>query len=213
MRTTGLRFGLLVCGLLIGVSALAANGTRYKWRDAEGNLHYGDSLPAGVASLGYEVINSQGLIIKRVQRQRTASELATDSAIKAQELSRQQQAEAQLRDDRQMLAAYPHESDLQRAHQQQLQMLVQSIASLTRNLQSQEESLANLLGHAADLERADKTVPKKVVDQISELRTSIETQKRALARLEAEHSSSDKRFAEQISHYRILREKQEAARH
>lgn len=212
MHTTRFRFGLLVCGLLVGVSALAANGTRYKWRDAEGNLHYGDSLPAGAASLGYEIINAQGLIIKRVQRQRTATELAADKVVQAEELARQQQADSQQRDDRQMLAAYPQESDLQHAHQQQLQMLDQSIVSLRGNLKSQEESLADLLGHAADLERADKTVPKKIVDQISELRSSIDTQKQTLARREAERSSSGQRFAEQIAHYRSLRAKQEAAR-
>ncbi len=212
MHITGLRFGLLVCGLLISVSALAANGTRYKWRDADGNLHYGDSLPAGAASLGYEVINSQGLIVKRVQRQLTASEQAADKLVKAEELSRQQQADSQQRDDRQMLAAYPQESDLQHAHRQQLQMLDQSIVSLRGNLKSQEESLAELLGHAADLERADKTVPKKIVDQISELRASIDTQKQTLARREVERNSSDRRFADQISHYRSLRAKQEAAR-
>jgi len=56
--------------------AQAASGghNRYKWRDGAGNLQYGDVLPSDVAKLGYEVVNSQGIVVKRVERAKSAAE-------------------------------------------------------------------------------------------------------------------------------------------
>src|SRR5690606_28262313 len=52
--------------LLVGCGTAVADHNRYKWRDAQGNLHYSDSLPAEAARMGYEVVNSHGIVIKRV---------------------------------------------------------------------------------------------------------------------------------------------------
>jgi hypothetical protein len=62
------------------VSAFAAGNFRYKWRDAEGNLHYTDSLPADAGVRGYDVINAQGVMVKRVEPARTPEQRKADRA-------------------------------------------------------------------------------------------------------------------------------------
>src|SRR5690606_35693993 len=93
---------LLACG-----SANAADHNRYKWRDAEGNLHYSDSLPAEAARLGYEIVNSQGIVVKRVQRAKTKDELAAAKVLAEREKAEREAAEVRARTDAQLLSGYP----------------------------------------------------------------------------------------------------------
>ena len=45
---------------------------RYKWTDGEGNLHYSDALPPEAVKYGYEIVSPQGVVIKHVDRPKTA---------------------------------------------------------------------------------------------------------------------------------------------
>ena len=71
MRTAFL-IGLTTAIAASLAQAAGTGHTQYKWRDASGALHYSDSLPPEAAKSGYEVVNGQGLVIKRVERAKTA---------------------------------------------------------------------------------------------------------------------------------------------
>lgn len=189
-----------------GIAALPAlaQGTRYKWRDAEGNLHYSDALPPDAGKRGYEMINAQGIVIKRVEAAKTPEELAAAKAVAAREQAARADAEARVRKDQQLLAAYPNEQELQRAHQQQLDMLQQNIRSAEIGLQSQERNLAEQLGQAADIEREGKPVPQRIADQIGVTRAQIEAQHRVVDRRVAELEKARLDFAAELEHYRAL---------
>ena len=65
MRTRGVSSILILAATLAFGATASAETLRYKWRDAEGNLHYSDSLPSNAGVLGYDVVNSQGILVKR----------------------------------------------------------------------------------------------------------------------------------------------------
>ena len=108
---------------------------------------------------GYEIVNPQGVVIKHVDRAKTAEERAAAKAELAKAQAAKDAAETRVRTDQQMLAAYPTEDDLKRAQHQQADMLEQNLNSARVSLQSQEKSLAELLGHAAELDASGKPVP------------------------------------------------------
>ena len=56
---------------IVAASAMAAGSVRYKWRDAEGNLHYTERLPSVAGVRVYEVINAQGILAKGVEQAKT----------------------------------------------------------------------------------------------------------------------------------------------
>ncbi len=190
----------------IGIAStpVLAQGPRYKWRDAEGNLHYSDALPADAGKRGYEVVNAQGIVIKRVEAPKSPEEVAAAKAVAAKEQAARADAEARVRKDQQLLAAYPNEEELARAHQQQLDMLQQNIRSAEIGLQSQERNLAEQLGQAADIERDGKPVPQRIADQIGVTRAQIEAQHRVVDRRIAELEKAKLDFAAELEHYRAL---------
>ena len=207
-----MRFALSAVLALVLASPAWAAGTqgahnRYKWRDAEGSLHYSDALPAEAAKFGYEVVNSQGIVIKRVERAQTPEEKSAAKAELAKAQAAKEAAESQKRSDQQMLAAYPTEDDLKRAQHQQSDMLEQNLNSARISLQSQEKSLADLLGHAAELERTGKDVPPELAKRIGAMRKQVEDQRAYIARKEADRTQAVAGFDQELAHYRELKEK------
>lgn len=198
--------------LTVAAVASAASPTnekrnRYKWTDGQGHLHYDDALPLEALQFGYDVVNSQGLTIKHVDRARTAEEMKTDKDIAEKNAATKRAADAQARSDQQMLAAYPTEHDLAVAQQSQIDMIDQSVHATEVSLQNQEKSLSEMLAHAADLDRTGKPVPASLQQQIDTLRLTVEKQKAYINTKAAEKTADAQRFENELAHYRDVQAK------
>ena len=204
-----MRFALpAVLALLLAGVASAADTTkhnRYKWTDAEGNLHYSDALPAEAVKYGYEIVSPQGVIIKHVDRAKTAEERTAAKAEIAKAKAAKDAEETRVRTDQQMLAAYPTEEDLKRAQHQQSEMLETNLTSARISLQSQEKSLAEILGHAAELDSSGKSVPPALAKRIADTRKQVEDQRSYIARKENERDQTIAHFDDDLAHYRSVK--------
>jgi hypothetical protein len=111
-----------------------------------------------------------------------------------------------------MLAAYPTEDDLKRAQLHQSEMMDQNLSSARISLQSQEKSLAELLGHAAELESSGKAVPPPLARRIGDLRKQVEDQRAYITRKEGERDATVAQFDADLAHYRDLKAPRESGR-
>lgn len=189
-----------------------ATHNRYKWTDGDGNLHYTDALPPEAVKYGYEIVSPQGVVIKHVDRPKTAEERAAAKAELAKAQAAKDAAESRAHTDQQLLAAYPTEDDLKRAQHQQQDMLEQNLNSARISLQSQERSLAELLGHAAELDSSGKPVPPALAKRIADSRKQVEDQRSYIARKEAERDQTIAKFGDDVAHYRALKTPKDAAK-
>jgi Domain of unknown function (DUF4124) len=215
-RAVSRKFVFAVLGLaavLGGIAHAAENSrVRYKWRDEGGNLHFADSVPPEAVRLGYEVVNAQGLVVRRVERAKTEEELAAAKADAALKADAQRKVDEVERNDTQMLAAYPSEEDLRKSIQAQIVLIQQNIQATEVGIASQEKSLAERLVHAAELERNGKPVPANVQKQINDLRTGLTEQNAFLERRKSDHAAMEKQLVDDIEHYRTVKKKHTDAR-
>jgi hypothetical protein len=200
---------LVLLAMLLSSSVWAAGSgpshNRYKWTDGEGNLHYADALPPEAVKYGYEIVSAQGVVIKHVDRPKTSEERAAAKADLAKAQAAKESQEARVRTDQQMLAAYPTEEDLKRSQHQQSEMMAQNLTSARISLQSQEKSLAELLGHAAELESSGKPVPPPLAKRIGDMRKQVEDQRTYIARKDKEREDTIAHFDDDLAHYRSLK--------
>jgi hypothetical protein len=205
---------LLLSRTLLLMMVIAAGGAfaqkaldhnRYKWRDGAGNLHYSDALPPEAAKFGYEVVNPQGIVVKRVERAKTRAELSAARADAAQAKVDRDQQIARERADEQLLIGYPEEGDLERAQAQQFEMLKQQVVAAEISLRSQEQLLADLLGRAAEAERGGKELPAFQARQLAETRQQVDEQRLAVKRRQDERDGASDRFARESARYRELK--------
>lgn len=181
--------------------------THYRWKDASGVVHFGDTIPASALAGGYDIVDNNGRVVRHVARELTPAERRAAAAVAAQEAAARRAAQQQNLEDAQMLSAYPTDKDLQQAQQAQLQQIQADIATLTTNLRSQEDSLTELLAHAADLEHAGKPIPPYVNQRITKQRESVNGERSAVAQRRADLAHAQTRFAAQLQRYRALRAK------
>jgi hypothetical protein len=206
----------ILCALLLAsTAALAQHGKsqesyRYRWTDDQGQMHFSDSLTTEAVKNGYDVLNSNGLIVRHVQRQLSPAERKVADAEKAKRDAADAAAARQHAEDVQMLNAYPNEQVFRDAQQAEINELTQSLHTTEINLHAQEQNLADLLAHVADLKHAGKPVPTYMTKRIDDQRTAV-TQQRA--HMESQKKARDeavKRVAERVARYRKLRAKQDA---
>lgn len=200
----------LIFVLLCASTAWAGNATpttHFRWHDAQGVVHYSDSIPPEAVRFGYDIVNDQGLLVRHVEREKTATERAAAAAEAARLAAAKRAAQQQALADTQLLAAYPNETELKEAHQAKLAQMQQSIHTTQSNLRSQEQSLADLLAHAAELERSGEPVPaylrKRVIDQ----RQSVADERNEVARMQHEREQTAQQFDVELQRYRTLRAK------
>lgn len=202
----------MIALMLGGITAdvLAAEGrdhNRFRWRDAQGGLHYADALPPEASKFGYDIVNPQGIVVKHVDRAKTTAEIADAKAQAAREAAERRVAEQRARDDEQLLSNYPDESDLKHAQQQQYDMLEQQVKAAATSLRNQEQSLADLLDRAAEAERTGKELPSEQAQQLAQMRRQVDAQRSTVTAREQERDAARGHFDEEIERYRGLKAK------
>lgn len=134
---------IVICAILALLpAAVMAQGDQkmYRWVDKDGNIHYGDSIPAEYAEVDKQVVNEHGVTVDVMRGKKSDAEIAEE---KRQETLRAQQ-EMQRRQDRALLATYLSVDEIV-MHRDRRVELFQAQARVTelylRNLQKRMQSL------------------------------------------------------------------------
>ncbi len=177
----------------------------YRWVDAEGKVHYTDTLPPEAVDQARDEINSSGVTVNRVERALTEEERAAKRIADA-EAERQANLKAeQDKMDAALMGSYATEADLARAYRERFDLLDQSLEAARVGIRSQEKSLEDQLAHAASLERGGKPVPATVQSSIAASRKQVEEQREYLRRRETELQNLQAEYDRILQRYRLLK--------
>ena len=133
-------FSAALC--LVALPAVAEEAKVYKWTDKDGNVYFGDSVPAEYAERPKEVVNDHGVTVEELEGKKTAEQLAAEK--KAEELRVAE--ELQRRADQALLATYLSVDEIL-MHRDRRVELFQAQSRVTelylRNLQRRLDKLRN----------------------------------------------------------------------
>jgi len=178
----------------------------YRWVDKNGQVHYGDSVPAEYAEQDREVLNRQGVAVGREEGTITPEEAAAKAA--ADKAARDEQ-KRKLR-DRVLLQTYQSVQELEILRDNRLDLV-------DAQLTIQEQSLSNLRAQRAQIERmasryapantaADaEPLPDELAADLDRSATDIQTQESNLVRRREERENIRKTFEADIERYKELR--------
>jgi hypothetical protein len=192
-----------LCVSLLSAPVLAQK--LYRWVDAEGKVHYTDSLPPEAVNQARDELNRSGMAVNRVDRALTEEERA---AMEAEEAEARREAELKAERDKMdavLLGSYATEADLERAYRERFDLLDQSLEAARVGIRSQEKSLNDLLAHAAGLERSGKPVPSSVQSSITAARSQVDEQRAFLAKRERERENLQSEYDGIVARYRELK--------
>ena len=157
-------------------AASAAEKQVYKWTDEDGQLHYGDSIPAEYAEQPKERLNDQGVAVEEIEGKKTPEQLAEEERQKeiavAQKLQNQK--------DQALLATYLSVEEII-MHRDRRVELFQAQARVTElYLNNLQRRLEKLRQEAAGFQPYSKEADAPMIDP--DLADDLQETKETIAR-------------------------------
>lgn len=208
--------------LLAAGSAFAQKQKVYRWVDADGNIHYTESLPPDYKDTGHDVLNEQGMVVDENQRLTPqAQEARTEEEIKAEEANElprdssglprpkplYTEAEKQQRMDNFLMLRYESEQEITDAMDVEIKQLNYDRRLIEGSQASIEESWRGQVREAANRQRAGQAVDAGMQREIAKLRSEMGQNRKELEALEAREHKIRTDFQAQLERYRFLVEK------
>ena len=153
-----MRISLAVLLAVVTVAAAHAAAPKheafYRCKDARGQVHYGDSMPAQCRDLDTEVLDQHGMVVREIEGLRTRQARVKREAG---ERSVQAKREAEAQRDRMLIDTYLGVADIERLRDQRLDLLEsqfkvtqQSIANLQERQARIEQQIARFKPYSKD---------------------------------------------------------------
>ena len=194
---------VVACGQLF-LAGAALSQKLYRYSDAQGKVVVGFQVPADQISLGYEVLNSKGMVVNVVPRELTEEEL--ESREMTEKLRREAVTEQQrLRDwDESLLLRYSTIEDIKDAQRRGLGNLEIRLSILRGNRRSLKQEVENYQTQAADKERAGHEVEMEWLRKIEDLRREIVNVDKDIAKRQQEIGEISAEYDADIERFRML---------
>lgn len=203
-RTAG---ALLGGSLLLTLTPEPAGADTYRWIGDDGKVHYSDYLPPHDINKAYWVINSQGVVVKKVEPAKTPEQIAEEQRLAQLRAEQQRRAAEQAEYDRILLDTFTSVADLEETRDRRLATLEGLINVAQRKINNLQQQLARQLERAANTERRGEPVPRELADNIKVLRDQITHEEGYIHAQRVQQAALKERFGEDIARYKALRQR------
>jgi len=192
---------LVIAAAFASSSAYANKLYRF---NVDGRTVLKDHIPPEMMRYGYEVLGSNGMIIKVVAPPPTAAEL---SRLKAAERAKERRIAAQAEQktiDLDLRRLYEKPKDVERARLRKSEEVHTYIRLQQRRASGLEQKLSEAQTRAASFERKGGEVPTDIRQEVAELQSALTDTERDIAERRKELSRITRDYAEQFERIRIL---------
>lgn len=203
--------------ILLPAAALAQQSTGKKiqcWTDDKGHRACGDYVPPQYANKQVDILNKQGMVIEKKEREKTAEEAAADER-KAQEIvAAEKQARMRAAYDRFLLDTYSNVKELEKARDIRVQTLDSRIALAEKAVGDNQKSLADLRSRTpakvsanADPKQAAAVAKanEKLAKQIATFEKTLADNTLAITTMKQEREQTLRKFGEDIQRWLELK--------
>jgi hypothetical protein len=199
------RTAAILTTLLLVVSAAPLCADTYRWKDKNGEIHYGESVPPEYADQPYDVINKQGIVIEHIDD--------PTATVKAEEEKKPEKKERepliseeqrQVQSDRLLVIRYSSEDDIQKQLELELAQVGYDKQVISQSLQSTGAAIRSQISQAADKQRAGQEITAEQQSEIDKLYARQAQDKNQLAANQQREERIRARYAEDLERYRFL---------
>lgn len=193
---------LWTAGLVLASASPVLLAKTYKWVDENGKVHFSDRVPPEAAKQAREEVNSEGVTVKQVARQKTTEEVAAERKAAQDALAAQRKADEERRANLALVNSYASESDLVRNYEQNMELIEQQIISTNADIDVRQKNLDQLVARAAQSEQAGKPVEDVISKLIKSEQSEIAKQKAFLESKEKDKVAAKTDFDARLAKYR-----------
>jgi chromosome segregation ATPase len=174
--------GAAVTALAFAILPLDAAAQTYRCTSKDGKVYYGQTIPTPCIGQVVELINSQGLVIRRIMP--TNAQPDEDPAAKEAEEKKKREDEARAREEarrnRALLATYTSTQEIDDARARALAEPTARVAEIEARVEELKKKQAELMKQKATI-TGGKRVPASLEEQIHNLDSELNLQLELLA--------------------------------
>ncbi|MEY4375897.1 MAG: hypothetical protein RJB26_447 [Pseudomonadota bacterium] len=201
---------LLCVPLGIAHGAEPTGHTMYRWRDAQGRLQTGDSVPPEYSSQDIEVLNSRGVVVGTREGARSPAQRAAVESRLASEAAARQAVLRQRQRDQNLLATYLTVEEIQLLRDRRLDLIDGQLRVATQYLETLRARLLKLQGNAANFrpyngKTTGPAIPPGLAEDLVRTMNDVQTQERNLATKREDFRRISEEFARDITRFRELK--------
>jgi hypothetical protein len=195
-----------VLAILLPFAAGAQDTKVYRWVDADGIVHYGDSIPAMYAEFPKEVLNDHGVTVENLAGKKTAEQLEADRIANERRVAQ----ELQQRADQALLATYLTVEEILMHRDRRVELLqAQSkvtelyLSNISRRLETLREDSAMFKPYSEESDAP--MIPEDLAADLRRSKETIKRHQRNLKKFQADEAQILARFDGDISRFKILK--------
>lgn len=192
---------LIISSLFLSASVMADRLYRF---EVDGKTVLEDKIPLQYKKLGYEILNSSGVVIKKVPPAPTAVELAAMKRKKAAQDRRKQRIKDRKKKDVELLRLYSSLEDIERSRQRKIADIDNYVILQSKRIESLTAQLDKAEQKAANLERNGREVPVEIRLEIAQLQSQIRESNKNIGERGHEKQEVSSDFATVYYRYRVL---------
>ena len=180
-----------------------------KWVDEEGQVHYGDRVPAKYLKKDREILNDQGVVVKkykaRLSREDLLNKRKQTAAQAEQSRKKKMQQEQEALHDRVLLETFTTERDIVMARDARVDAVQSQISLTETNIQSYESRLQEVKKRIAAIEASKRKVPENLRKEQVSISRQLETYYQYVETKASEKQKIIADFDRDIKRFRVLR--------
>lgn len=193
--------------LCLGSSALAREEQKvFKWEDSEGNVYYGDSIPAEFAERPKEVLDETGVTIGMLEGKKTEAQLEQERIERERQIAR----DLQQRADTALLNTYlnvdeivMHRNRRVELFQAQSRVTELYLKNLERRLQALRDEASRYQPYSQDT--GAPMIDEGLAEDLRRTKETINRHKRNLKKYESDEKQIIERFDGDIARFKVLK--------
>jgi hypothetical protein len=202
------RTNLFFVTIIIVLFAQPAVSKLYKWVDDEGKTHYTDKLPPEHAEKSHSEINERGIEVNKVDRAKSADELAQEKELERLRKEQEKLIEQQKAEDRVLLKTFRSEDDIIMAMDGKLTAIDVMIGIIRSNIRQSKSQLEEMQNRAAIQERMGKKPSHKLLQDIASTRQQLKNSYATIIKREKDKERIKKKGNQDLERFRELKKLQ-----
>ena len=199
LSTALVALGLLLFTLQVDAAKI------YRWVDDEGNVHLSDRVPSEHAGSARSELSESGREVDRVERAKTAEEIAREKELEKLRAEQQRLIELQRAKDQVLLRTFRTEDDLLMARNGKLAAIDSNIQVIRGNIRRMKTRLDEMQQSAASMERQGQRLSSNLLKDIENTRHQLRDSYTTIIQKEQEKEQIRNQAARDLARFRSLK--------
>lgn len=212
MRTPVVPLFIIHLAVLLSIISFSAQAKMYKWVDEDGQMHFGDKIPAKYLVKEHQEINSRGITTKHREAAKTAEEKAEEKRLANEKKKADLLAKKKRQRDRVLLDTYTTERDLVVARDSRLEAVNSQIKLAETIISDSNKKIEAMDKKITELKASDREVPINLNERIESERQQVKVQTVVMeSHIKRQNEIADQ-FNGYIERFKVLKAEQKAKR-